>query len=635
MLSSFDILLIAVSILVMCWGFAGRYQRWMQGKKDETRGQSRAKRFIEVIRYLLSHGKILENRTKGILHIFIFWGVILPLTVMIIGQFRITLPLGISRGISLLLDFMGLCATVSLFILIYLEVTDKMRSAKEKSFVHLYILLAIMITGFLIEGSRLAIVHENTIWSPVGFIFSSLLPESPILLKILTRIHFLLVLVFIASLPYSVMRHIVAAFLNVYYQCTEPKEKTKVLSLEGDRFGAGKVEDFTWKQLLAADACVQCGRCEQKCPASISEKDLSPEKTIVQRIRRQMEEDYISAQKGNSGDARQPIQGTDKWSCTTCLSCSEVCPVLVGPLEKLIDLRRYSVLMESDFPSEYKQVFRNLEIFGDNMGKGPVMREEWMSNFQINRIYESNHDDMEFLLWIGCQGGLDDRNKNITIASVEILQKAGISFGVLGKEELCCGDPALRMGNEYLFQKLARENIERFKKYGAKKIVTFCPHCFNVFAKEYPQLGADFEVVYFVDLVETLLDQKKLKVESKFDESLTYHDPCYLGRYNSVYDGPRKILKLVLDSDVMEMPRSRESSFCCGAGGGNVWRGKATGRRMEELRIEEALQTKVNGIITSCPFCDIMFDSAVKQKGMEYSFAVTNILELVNKSTSG
>jgi len=632
MLSSFDILLIAISILVMGWGFAGRHKRWMLGKEDEIQGQEKSSRFIEVVRYLLSHGRILENRTKGILHLCIFWGVLLPLTVIIISQFRVTLPTGIARGLSLLLDFAGLGAMISLVILIYLNLNQEKRPDVKKSLMHLHVLLAIMLTGFLVEGTRLAIVPENAFWSPVGFVFSTLLPDSPVFLKILTRIHFFLVLIFLACLPYSMMKHVVTATLNIFHQSNEPKDRIRVLDLDGDRLGAGRAQDFSWKQLLAVDACVQCLRCEQNCPATISEKALSPEKTIVRNIREHMEEAYSPTGKKADSEDTGTIQQTDKWSCTTCLSCSEACPVLVGPLEKVIDLRRSAVLTESNFPSEYKQIFKNLEIFGDNMGKGALLREGWISNIEINKLYEAEKET-EFLFWLGCQGGLDDRNKSTTIAAVEILNRAGIRFGILGKKELCCGDPALRMGNEYLFQKLANANMECFKTYGVKKIVTFCPHCYNVFKKEYPQLGADLEVIYFLDLVQTLFDQGKLKVGSKTDESFTYHDPCYLGRYNSSYDGPRKILELILESPILEMPRSREKSFCCGAGGGNFWRGKAVGRRMEELRIEEALETKASGIITSCPFCDVMFDSAVKQKGLEYSFAVTNIIELLNKAT--
>jgi len=305
---------------------------------------------------------------------------------------------------------------------------------------------------------------------------------------------------------------------------------------------------------------------------------------------------------------------------------------MVEHLDKIIDMRQYSVLTQSKFPAEYKQIFKDLEIFHDPLGKGGLIREEWASNLKIKKMYQNN--DIEILFWVGCIGALyDERGRNTTIEAAKILEKAGVNFGILGKEELCCGDAARRMGNEYLFQKLARQNIEIFKKYRINKIVTFCPHGFNVFKNEYPQFGADFEVMHFTQFIKSLLVDGRLKIKSKIDGLFTYHDPCYLGRYNSIYQVPREILNFTLSSNINEMPHSKDRSFCCGAGGGNFWRGKMVGRRMEEGRIEEAIETKANGIVTACPFCEIMFDSAIKQKGLENHFKSMDILELVNQVT--
>jgi len=302
---------------------------------------------------------------------------------------------------------------------------------------------------------------------------------------------------------------------------------------------------------------------------------------------------------------------------------------------KIMEMRRSSVLAESKFPSEYKQIFKNLENFGNPMEKGKVSREEWTLKSGIPKIYEMDQNGRpDFFFWAGCIGaGYDIKSKNTTLAAAKILEKAGADAALFGKEELCCGDPARRLGNEYLFQKLAEKNIEMFKKYGVKKIVTHCPHCFNIFKREYPALGADIEVLDFFDLIKAYLVEGKLKIKSKVDDSFTYHDPCYLGRYHYLYEEPREIIKSFLGVNLIEMDRVKDESFCCGAGGGNIWRGVSAGRRMEGVRIEEAVKTKAQGIITACPYCDIMFDTAIKQEGMEYSFKLVNLLELVEQAT--
>jgi len=639
MLSSFDLLLISVSFIVMVSGFIGRYRMWKQGRPELHVENSKIRRIIRLLSYHFSHRRILEDRYPGILHLFIFWGFIIPFIIVSIGQFRTIMPLWGARGLSLLLDLIGALALVGTVMLLFRNFRDK--KGQQKSFsIHLWVFLAILITGFLAEGIRLTIIESqnsfDALFSPAGLTFSYLIPGSPMLLKILIRCHFFLVLFFIASLPFSDMRHVIAATLNVYYQKKGLRGKIESIPLEGDYFGVGQVQDFTWKQLLDSDACVNCGRCEQNCPAFLSGQPLSPQK-VVQWIGEKMEEAYALKRSGECyeehlGDYNGTIGKQDIWSCTTCMACVQSCPVMVEHLDKIIDMRQYSVLTESKFPAEYKQIFKDLEIFHDPLGKGGLIREEWASNLKIKKMYQNN--DIEILFWVGCIGALyDERSKNTTIAAAKVLEKAGINFGILGKEELCCGDPARRMGNEYLFQRLALENIEIFKKYKINKIVTYCPHGFNVFKNEYPQFGADFEVMHFTQFIKNFLEDGRLKIKSKIDGLFTYHDPCYFGRYNSIYQAPREILNFTLSSNIKEMPHSEDRSFCCGAGGGNFWRGKMVGRRMEEVRIEEAIQIKANGIVTACPFCEIMFDSAVKQKGLENYFKSMDILELVNQVT--
>lgn len=638
MLCSFDLLLAATSIVIMVVGFLHRQKMWRRGQQDEVSGKGGLARISRLFRYLLNHRRLLENRLRGVAHLFIFWGFLIPLVVVVIAQIGPLMPPWSGPAISLLLELAGILALMGTVILL-VRVPENSQSRGHT--VYLWILLAIIVTGFLSEGVRLAIMADvskkmDGLFHPVGGAVSYLVPVSPILLKVLIRIHFFLVLYFVASLPFSAMRHVLASGLNVWYSEEDQRGIIMPITLAGDYFGVGKIDDFTWSRLRDSDACMNCGRCDEVCPAGLSGKPLSPQ-GLIREIRRRMEEPVRPTQSGEHErnrliDKDGRVGEEDIWSCTTCMACVNKCPVFVNHLSDIINLRRYALLTESIFPAEYKQLFRNLEVFGDAFGAGSLTREEWASGLGIKKVYEES--DVEILLWIGCTGALyDERTKSIATAAAEVLEKAGVRFGILGKRELCCGDPARRMGNEYLFQRLALRNIELMREYGVRKLVTFCPHCFNVFSKEYAQFGADLEVVHVTELIKTLLVEGRLRVKSKAAGLLTYHDPCYLGRYGMIYDAPRDILELILSSKIKEMTRSKGGTFCCGAGGGNFWRGKTTGRRTEELRIEQGLEAGAEGLVTACPFCRIMFDSAAREKGLENSYTVIDVVQLVNQTT--
>jgi Fe-S oxidoreductase/nitrate reductase gamma subunit len=640
MLSSFDMLIVIGAFTVLVWGMWSRYKIWKRGNPKNHAVNRRGARLFKVMWYIFRHQEILQDLSGGTSHLFVFWGFLVPVIVVIAAQLKPIIPLQIARGVSLLLDLVGLLAMLGTVMFLYRNLRDK-QGKQKKSLIHLWILLAILASGFLAEGARLKIVDVTGFYqclsSPIGYSLSYVMPRSPLLLNLLIRSHFFLVLFFIAALPFTVMRHAVAAVMNVYYQKLGLRGVIEPMVLEGDYFGTGKIADMNWKQLLDADACISCGRCEKNCPAFISGQPLSP-RGVIQEFRRKMEASYRLPLANAYEETRLlkedgVMGGEDIWCCTACLACVESCPVFVEHLDKIVDMRRHAVLSEAKFfPQEYKQTFKHAEIFGDTLGKGGLLREDWAMNLKIKRIY---HDpQVELLFWVGCMGALyDETSRYRTATAASILQKAGVDFGILGKEERCCGDPIRRMGNEYLFQDLARENIETLRRYNVKKIVTFCPHGFHVFRNEYPQFGADFEVMHFTQLIKAFLDEGRLNVKSKIDGLFTYHDPCYMGRYNGLCQTPRDLLGSLVESYLTEMMFSRKSSFCCGAGGGNFWRGKVVGRRMEELRIEQAIERKANGVITACPFCEIMFDSAVTQKGLGHSFKVMDILELVDQVT--
>jgi Fe-S oxidoreductase len=314
------------------------------------------------------------------------------------------------------------------------------------------------------------------------------------------------------------------------------------------------------------------------------------------------------------------------------MACMEQCPVFVEQIPKVVDLRRYLVMMESSFPSEVAGVFRNMEVNSNPWGIGLASRGDWAKALDIPILSESEDKDIEILYYVGCSGSFDDRNKKVASSFATVLKAAGVRFGILGAEEKCCGDSARRMGNEYLFQQLAQENIEAMKKYGVKKIVTTCPHGYNIIKNEYPQLGGDFEVYHHSDYISRLIAEGRLKLVNSVNQTVTYHDSCYLGRYNGLYQEPRKVIQSIAGTKLVEMERKCERSFCCGAGGGRMWMEEHLGKRINHLRFDDAVKTKAPMIGTACPFCLTMLDDATKDKEMEESIKVKDVTELIEEA---
>jgi Fe-S oxidoreductase len=464
----------------------------------------------------------------------------------------------------------------------------------------------------------------------------------PFLHHLTWRIHFFLVLGLIAYLPYSKLFHLVSSTINIFLRSTGPKgELAPITDFEtAETFGVTTINEFTWKQLLDLDACTRCGRCQDQCPAYLSEKPLTPKK-LVQDLKDhlQKESGILLGENGKEGEeqALTPIIGSavtadELWSCTSCMACMEQCPVFVEQIPKVVDLRRYLVMMESSFPSEVAGVFRNMEVNSNPWGIGLASRGDWAKALDVPILSEMEDKDIEILYYVGCSGSFDDRNKKVAIAFANVLKVAGVRFGILGAEEKCCGDSARRMGNEYLFQQLAQENIEAMNKYGVKKIVTTCPHGYNILKNEYPQLGGTFEVYHHSDYIARLIAEGRLKLVNSLNQSITFHDSCYLGRYNGLYQEPRKVIKDIPGTTLVEMERNCERSFCCGAGGGRMWMEEHLGKRINHVRFEDALNTKVDLIGTACPFCLTMLDDATKDKEMEESIKVKDITELINEA---
>ncbi|MDY7035633.1 MAG: (Fe-S)-binding protein, partial [Thermodesulfobacteriota bacterium] len=472
---------------------------------------------------------------------------------------------------------------------------------------------------------------------------------------VMIRLHFFAVLFFIAIVPFTFMRHLAASALNVCYIKKGPRGELGRVSLDKGPLGVKSVRDFTWKQLLDTEACVSCGRCEEKCPASISGKPLSPQK-VIRNILEQMEEVNVflkvDPNRIRSANLLPPliedsITGDEIWSCTTCMACVEHCPVFIEPVDKIIDIRRYQVMRRGLLPAEARPMIRNLEIYGDAQGKGAAHRGDWAFNRNVPLI-STEGLDAKILLWVGCSGAFHPIYQETIRAMVKILKYGRVRFGILDREELCCGDPARRMGEEALFLELAQKNIDLFYKYNIQKIVTLCPHCYNTLKNEYPCLeddlrsghgkgprsgsGIGFEVIHATEFVMDLIKEKKISPRYPISKTITIHDPCYLGRINHIYKPLRELIKAVPGLELKEMKENRENGFCCGGGGGRMWLHERLGRHMNQIRAEEVVETGVDLLGTACPYCMTMLDDGLKALEIDRPPKVSDIIEILAHS---
>jgi Fe-S oxidoreductase len=392
--------------------------------------------------------------------------------------------------------------------------------------------------------------------------------------------------------------------------------------------------------LLDLDACTNCGRCQDRCPAWLTQKPLSPRK-VIQDLKAHLLErrsDLLASKKTATNPtptdggqikavAGEVILEDELWACTTCSACQEICPVYVEHIDKIIDMRRNLVLEKATIPETGEAALRCIETRGHSCRGTTLTRVDWTSGLDIKLLSEDSN--VEFVYYVGCASSLEERSTKIAIAVGKILKAAGASFAILGTEETCCGEPARRLGNEYLFQMQATKNIEALKQYNIKKIVTSCPHCFNTIKNEYPQFGGEFEVIHHTQFIADLLKQGKIQPALLGDSKLTYHDSCYLGRHNDIYDAPREVLEGISPARLLEMKRTKRNGFCCGGGGGRYWMEERIGKRISEERLEDAIELKADTLASACPYCLQMFEDAIKAKGVEESLKVLDIAEIL------
>jgi len=613
--------------------------------KKENRFSGVPQRIRRVLTIAFGQSKLLREPFAGLLHFLIFWGFVVLLSAVLESMGEGLFPgfsfsfLGPLYGpLLVLVDLFGALVVVSVVVSIVRRLVDppaRLRvtgHAKWDAVFILTLILVVMLTMFGQNAARIA----SGVPGDARFIavrLADMIPHESARVWFFVFFwgHMAAVLGFLNYLPYSKHLHVLTSIPNVYFSSLAPKGALAPINLADEtltKYGATDIGDLSWKQLLNGYTCTECGRCTSVCPANTTGKLLDPRKIMVDLRARTMEK-AAAAAGGADPEGRQLLDNfiteQELWACTTCMACVQECPVMIEHVDTIVDLRRGLVLNESRFPDELKTTFANLERNYTPWGFGHSGRADWAEGMNIPRMADVGSADI--LFWVGCAGSYDARYRKVTQAFARLLQKAEVNFAILGAEEKCNGDAARRMGNEYLAQSLITENVATLNKYGVKKIVVTCPHCMQSLGKEYRQFGGVYDVVHHTTFIQELLESGKLGVPARAGAMLTFHDPCYLGRYNDVYDPPRDILDSL--GTRVEIKRNRDRSFCCGAGGGRMWMEEKEGKRVNVERTEEALATGAGVIGTGCPFCMTMLTDGVKEQDPSGATAVKDIAELV------
>ncbi len=652
-------MLIGVVIIVVAAVFAGRrlfflYGLISSGKPAPGRTDNLGGRIWAELSEVIGQRKLLKKTVPGIAHALTFWGFIILLATIIeaVGALfsqTFAIPLiGHDSWLGFLEDLFCVLILVSLVVFTILRIRNApSRRQRESRFygshtgaawIVLVGIALVIVTLLMYRAAQVNLGHfpygdaafaSHAIASWIKGLGTT---ANKVIELVFLELNIAVIMGFLIFVTYSKHLHIMTAPLNVIFSrrpkalgalYSTPNMDPEQLS-EDDVFGSGKIEHLSWKQNLDLATCTECGRCQEQCPAWNTETPLSP-KLVIMALRDHLFKSAPSLIGPKATKTTEVplvpdvIESDVLWSCTTCGACVEACPVDIEHVDVIVDMRRYKVLMDSEFPTEANLMLRNVENQGDPWGLGPSKRLDWTKalDFEIPVITGQIPDDVEYLFWVGCAGALDERAAKTTQSIARLLHSGGVRFAVLGPKETCTGDPPRRLGNEYLYQMQAMTNIETLNSSGVKKIIASCPHCVNSLANEYPSLGGNYEVIHHSQVLDKLVSERKLSPVSPVQATVTYHDPCYLGRHNSVYDEPRSVLNSVPGVKTIEMHKHRSKGFCCGAGGSRMWLEENIGKRINMERTDQALTTGADMVSTACPYCMIMLDDGLKQRQAE------------------
>ncbi|WP_224957936.1 (Fe-S)-binding protein [Geomonas subterranea] len=622
--------LLLVAVLTFCYSCYQRLQLVAAGAAED-RFDRPGTRLAGVFSYAFGQKRVL-SRPFGVNHFVLFWAFLLLLVAnadflwqgLFPGSGLSSFPEGVRHPLELAFDLVSLLALVSVIVALarrlffapsYLG-NDYTKPCSGEALLILAMIATLMAAYFLMNAARLAPGADT--WQPVSRAVSFLLqgvPAATLDAVALASwwVHAIVLLLFLNLLPRSKHMHILTAIPNCYFRnldhpAVPPREEFQM----GNRFGVSGVEQFSWKDLLDSFSCTECGRCQDLCPAHNTGKSLNPRR-VVHDVKVNLLE------KGGKPLIGTQDEGTSSeealWDCTTCGACLSVCPVLIEHLPKIVKMRRHLVQEKARFPEELLNLFENMEQRSNPWGIAPSERGKWTSVLG-DRSFKQG--ETEYLFFVGCAGSFDSRAKQTTLALATTLDRAGISWGILGKDEICCGDSVRRLGNEFVFDKMARGNVELFRERGVKKIVTACPHCFSTLKNDYKQYGIELEVVHHSELIAQLVRDGRLKAPGTASQGkVLFHDSCYLGRHNDTYTAPRAVIEAATGAPPGDFERNRENGFCCGAGGGRMWMEEQTGARINHERVKEALTQQPDTICVSCPYCMTMLEDGLKDQGAE------------------
>ncbi len=664
----FMLLALAATLGFFSYSVWLRVKLMMAAKPDHSRTDQIGKRIWDMTVVAFAQSKMFKEPLAGLMHALIFWGflVLLFRSVTLVGQafsetwtifwFSHTL-----ENIYTMAKDVTEAVVLSMIIVAYVRrfVIKPWRiTLSWDANLVLGLIGTLMITDFLLDGAKFApylapsadlltplgqhLTNEMA-WAPVGGAVAKLFAGMglsvgalAVIEETMYWIHVGALFFFLNYLPYSKHMHVLTAIQNVFLKNLEPGHPVRpIKDIENqETFGASKLQEFTWKDILDIYSCTECGRCMTNCPTTLSDKTLRPKELNEAHKHHAPKVNKVVIGKMKEEELGETLIDVSKWKaiwdCTTCMSCEENCPINIEYVGRITEMRRYLMLMESNIPKELNLTMKNLENKSNPWGLPMGDRGKWAVEMGVPTFAEN--PDAEYLFYLGCAGAYDDRSIKVAKAVIQLLQEAGVSFAILGEEEGCCGDQARRLGNEYLFQMQAQGNIEVFKAYNIKKIITTCPHGYQSFKNEYPQFGGNYEVFHHTELLAKLVQEGKLKPTKSVQSKISFHDSCYLGRYNNIYDQPRQLLDAIPGVNRVEMERSRETGFCCGGGGGRIWMEEHDGKRINQMRVDQAMEGNPDTLVSACPFCLMMFKDGINEKGYEDKIKARDIAEILADS---